>query len=80
LSEPPDSLFHEETDDPLVADRRSYFKAACGSAVAGNSLDKVRAEFGVRFLIMDLIRRRMLQRPFVFLGFMAADKTPSGRA
>jgi hypothetical protein len=26
LSEPPGSLFDEETDDPLVADRRNFFK------------------------------------------------------
>jgi hypothetical protein len=26
LSEPPNTLFDEETDDPLVADRRNFFK------------------------------------------------------
>jgi hypothetical protein len=54
-----------------VTSRRPVGRAA---AVAGNSLDKARAEFGVRFLIMDLIGRRMLQRPPVLLRFMVADK------
>jgi hypothetical protein len=46
--------FHEETDDPLLADRRNFFKAKLGTRdrleierllFAGNSLDKARAMF-----------------------------------
>jgi hypothetical protein len=57
LSEPPtraNDPFHEETDDPLVADRRNFFKVELwtrdGQHVerllfAGNSLDEARALF-----------------------------------
>jgi hypothetical protein len=52
LSEPPTpdgDLFHEETDDPLLADRRNFFKVELWTRdglqierllFAGNSLDK----------------------------------------
>jgi hypothetical protein len=54
LSEPPDSLFDEETDDPLVADRPNFFKVELWNRdglqierllFAGNSLDEACAEF-----------------------------------
>ena len=57
MSEPPtraNDLFREETDDPLVADRRNFFKVELwnkdGQHVerllfAGNSLDNARALF-----------------------------------
>jgi hypothetical protein len=57
LSKPPtraNDLFREETDDPLVADRRNFFKVELwtrdGQHVerllfAGNCLDKARALF-----------------------------------
>jgi hypothetical protein len=57
LSEPPsraNDLFREKTDDPLVADRRNFFKVELwtrdGQHVerllfAGNNLDKARALF-----------------------------------
>ena len=54
MSEPPGSLFDEETDDPLVADRRNFFKVELWTRdslrierllFAGNSLDKARAAF-----------------------------------
>jgi hypothetical protein len=50
-----DSPFREETDDPLVADRRNFFKVELWTKdgqhierllFAGNSLDKARALFG----------------------------------
>jgi hypothetical protein len=46
--------FHEETDDPLLADRRNFFKVELWTRdglrierllLAGDSLDKARAEF-----------------------------------
>jgi hypothetical protein len=49
-----DNSFREETDDPLVADRRNFFKVELWSKdgqhverllFAGNSLDKARALF-----------------------------------
>jgi hypothetical protein len=55
LSEPPGSLFDEETDDPLVADRRNFFKVELWTRdglhierllFAGISFDKARAVFG----------------------------------
>ena len=58
MSEPPTpdgDLFHEETDDPLLADRRDFFKVELWTRdglrierllLAGNSLDKARAVFG----------------------------------
>jgi len=57
LSKPPspaNDLFQEETDDPLVADQRNFFKVELWSRdgrhverllFAGNSLDKARALF-----------------------------------
>ena len=55
MSKPPspaNDLFQEETDDPLVADRRNFFKVELWTRngrhverllFAGNSLDKARA-------------------------------------
>ena len=57
MSEPPtraNHLFREETDDPLVADRRNFFKVELWTRdglhverllFAGNNLDKARALF-----------------------------------
>ena len=57
MSDGPNSdsdLFHEETADPLVADRRNFFKVELWSRdgqhidrllFAGNSLDKARVAF-----------------------------------
>ena len=56
MSKPPspaNDLFQEETDDPLVADRRNFFKVELWTRnglverllFAGNSLDKARALF-----------------------------------
>ncbi len=57
MSKPPtpaNDLFQEETDDPLVADWRNFFKVELWSRdgrhverllFAGNSLDKARALF-----------------------------------
>jgi hypothetical protein len=55
LSKPPTGdLFREETDDPLVADRRNFFKIELWTRnglhierllFAGNSLDKAREVF-----------------------------------
>jgi hypothetical protein len=57
LSEPStraNDLFREETDDPLVADRRNFFKVELWTRdglhverllFAGNSLDRARALF-----------------------------------
>ena len=51
-STPANDLFQEETDDPLVADRRNFFKVELWTRdgrhverllFAGNSLDKARA-------------------------------------
>jgi hypothetical protein len=50
-----DNRFREETDDPLVADRRHFFKVELWTRdglhverllFAGNSVDKARALFG----------------------------------
>jgi hypothetical protein len=62
-----DNLFGEETDDPLVADRRHFFKVELwtkdGQHVerllfAGNSLDKARAPHAVRPRARLTIRQR----------------------
>jgi hypothetical protein len=57
LSKPPtraNDFFREETDDPLVADRRNFFKVELWTKdsrhverllFAGNNLDKARALF-----------------------------------
>ena len=57
MSKPPtpaDDLFQKETDDPLVADRRNFFKVELWTRngrhverllFAGNSLDKARTLF-----------------------------------
>ena len=57
MSKPPspaNDLFQEETDDPLVADQRNFFKVELWSRdgrqverllFAGNSLEKARALF-----------------------------------
>ncbi len=123
MSEPPTpdgDLFHEETDDPLLADRRNFFKVelwtryglqierCCLRATAWISARGVRrlhqetaacpaddpatnsgaaavppgaCPNGQVFasLIMDLIGRWMLHRPFVLLGFMSADQTARSR-
>jgi hypothetical protein len=77
LSEPPGSLFDEETDDPLVADRCNFFKVELWTRdslrierllFAGNSLDKARAVFAAfgrkrsRTRLTIRQRTRMLQQ------------------
>ena len=84
MSEPPPpdgDLFHEETDNPLLADRRNFFKVELWTRdglrierllLAGNSLDKARAVFGAFTKKRPRARLTIRQRTRVLEGVATA--------